>query len=278
MKKYIFSAFLISALLFVSSCGTQSASSEPKIENVENKTISITWDSWDSAGKEISTITREGTYTGEMIDGIPNGQGTFSSMNDNGVTWIYTGGFKDGKFHGQGKTTWDGSNELETGTYVDGLFTPTTCELFVSVAPTFGAPYSISEENQAFMEENADIFPATTEDSQNKASAFVQDDLTYPMMTKSLDGLEGRLYQCNRALATQVFQNSMYGHTVTSIFAYDEDSNCYVILYDGTLPDILDETMICFTALPVSVSGYNNVSGGTTNTIVMIGSSVNVLG
>lgn len=277
MKKYAVSAFLISAFLIASSCVTQPVSPEPKVENVENKTISITWNSWGSDGKEVETITREGTYSGQMMNGIPNGEGTFSSVNDNGVTWTYTGDFKDGTFNGQGKTTWEGSDELEDGTYVDGLFTPTTCELFVSTAPIFAIPYSISEKNQSFIEENQNIFPATTEEAQSKLSTFIRTDLTYPMMTKTLEGLEGQLYQCSRAVAVQVFQESMYGHTMTAIIASDEEYNYYVILYDGALPDVFDNTPICFTALPISSSGYENVSGGSTNVIVMIGSSVSVL-
>ena len=280
MKKYRLFAFFVSSLLVFSSCGSKpisSSSSQPEIDYVEDKTISITWNSWDGAGKEVSEITREGIYTGELSNGIPNGEGTFSSVNDSGVSWTYTGSFKNGKFDGQGETIWEESQEFQSGTYTDGLFTPTTCELFVSIASMFSIPYTISDKNQVFMENNTDIFPVNTETAQNKLSDLIQVDLTYPMMTKTLEGLEGQLYQCNIALAGQVFQSSMYGHTVTSIIAMDEDNNHYVILYDGALPDVYDNTYISFTALPVTSSGYSNVSGGTTNAIVMIGAVVTVL-
>ncbi len=275
-RKVSLSAFLIISLLSLSSCGNGSSSSTPKITNVENQSISITWDSWDGSAKEISTITRDGTYSGEMIDGIPNGLGSFSSTNSAGITWTYTGGFSDGKFNGYGKTVWEETGEIEEGTYINGVFTPNTYELFNTLSSRLFVPYSFSDKNASFIQDNLDIFPASTAESKEKALTFINADLSYPMMTKTLEGLEGQLYQCPEALATQVFQESLYGHAVTSLVAYDENHNYYVILYDGELPDLYDNTLISFVGLPISYSGYDNVSGGTTTVIVLIGSSVQV--
>lgn len=37
-----------------------------------------------------------GVYSGDMKDGIPDGQGKFTSKNDEGESWTYTGTFKAG--------------------------------------------------------------------------------------------------------------------------------------------------------------------------------------
>lgn len=55
----------------------------------------------------------------------------------------------------------------------------------------------------------------------------------------------------------------------------DESENIFYICYDGSLPDIYDGTEIEFTGLPVAATSYDNISGGTTNAIVIIASQVN---
>ncbi|WP_435892015.1 hypothetical protein, partial [Klebsiella pneumoniae] len=61
-------------------------------------------------GKEItlhlSYGDRTGIYSGDMKEGIPHGQGTFTSENEEGIKWTYEGEFKEGHFDGEGKTTW----------------------------------------------------------------------------------------------------------------------------------------------------------------------------
>ena len=127
------------------------------------------------------------------------------------------------------------------------------------------------------MQEHLNLFPAVTDSDITEAQTYVKTDLTYPMMTKTLDGLEGVLFYCNPAQALQVFQEDIYGHTITYIFCGDENNNYYSIFYDGVLPDVYDGVYISFTGLPVSSSGFENVGGGTTNVIVMIASSVAVV-
>lgn len=80
-----------------------------------------------SSGKEITLNLafgeRTGTYTGDMIDGIPNGEGKFTSKNENGQEWTYEGTFKNGHFEGEGMTTW-GKDQKEIGTYKDDVIVP----------------------------------------------------------------------------------------------------------------------------------------------------------
>ena len=268
----------LAALLSLSSCGQPAnSSSAPTVLSVEDEPITLTIDFWDEASGDLVTVTRDGLYTGEMMDGLPNGQGTFSALNEAGATWTYTGGFQNGKFDGYGKTVWPEIGQSEEGTYVDGIFTPNTYELFQALAPRSFISYSFSKENELFVKDNLELFPANTEDAIQSASALVNPELTYPMMTKTLEGLEGQLYQCNSAQVLQIFQSSWYGHTVTDIIAKDKDLNTYVIFFDGELPDVYDDTKIDFIGLPISYSSYENVGGGATLAVVLLGSSVNLL-
>ena len=64
----------------------------------------------------LSVGDRTGEYSGDMKDGIPDGEGIFTSKNKEGEEWTYEGEFKNGHFEGKGTTTWDDGTR-ETGTY-----------------------------------------------------------------------------------------------------------------------------------------------------------------
>lgn len=50
---------------------------------------------------------RTGRYTGTLKDGLPDGEGTFVSFNDEQEEWTYTGAWSGGHFEGQGVTVWN---------------------------------------------------------------------------------------------------------------------------------------------------------------------------
>jgi hypothetical protein len=72
---------------------------------------------------EITLMTpggyRTGIYTGDIFEGVPNGNGSFTSRNPEGIYWTYTGAFRDGLFHGEGVQEWDSGSRRE-GTFLYG--------------------------------------------------------------------------------------------------------------------------------------------------------------
>lgn len=81
-----------------------------------------------ACGKEKITLelahgTREGYYTGDLVDGLPDGKGKFVSQNESGAKWTYEGEFTKGHFDGQGKTTWS-NGQVEIGTYKNDVIVP----------------------------------------------------------------------------------------------------------------------------------------------------------
>ena len=56
---------------------------------------------FNSYADEVTISWEDGTYTGEVAGGAPNGQGTWTHPNGR----KYVGKFKDGKSHGQGTFT-----------------------------------------------------------------------------------------------------------------------------------------------------------------------------
>ncbi len=103
-------AALCLALALVASVMNKGAGSksEVKKERVVDMEFTIT----------VNEGERTGTYSGEVIDGIPNGKGSFTAQNDGGTGWTYTGDFYDGQFDGNGRTEWD-SGQWEEGYYIE---------------------------------------------------------------------------------------------------------------------------------------------------------------
>jgi len=76
------------------------------VESVTDKAMTLTFDFGD----------RTGTYTGDLLNGLPDGYGSFTSSDADGEEWIYEGNWADGHLDGQGTTTW-ATGYMETGEY-----------------------------------------------------------------------------------------------------------------------------------------------------------------
>lgn len=61
----------------------------------------------------------EGTYTGDMSGGLPNGTGKFTTTEQSGSQWYYEGEFVDGQFEGFGTMEWPALTQRFTGLYED---------------------------------------------------------------------------------------------------------------------------------------------------------------
>lgn len=90
-----------------SRSGTSSKNESSSSSKIENDTITISYD--------VKNGIESGTYTGELLNGKPNGQGTFKSNNSE---YTYTGEWKNGVPNGQGVAYTNVSNGI-------GNFPPT---------------------------------------------------------------------------------------------------------------------------------------------------------
>lgn len=106
----------------------------PEVENVYEMPVTIIFEE----------RSREGIYTGELLDGYPNGTGKFEYYGDNNIAYSYEGEFKDGvisgmgvmvceagqiyegkfnygKLNGEGKITDPNQNPISEGKYINNL-------------------------------------------------------------------------------------------------------------------------------------------------------------
>lgn len=60
---------------------------------------------------ELPDVIRKGTYSGETMNGIPNGFGVFETTNSSGINWHYIGQWENGEIKGDGGMYWDNGRE-----------------------------------------------------------------------------------------------------------------------------------------------------------------------
>lgn len=66
--------------------------------------------------------SKVGKYNGDLVNGVPNGKGKFTTTNSEGVTWWYDGEWIDGQMEGKGVICFpDHYNQTQEGDYVDSV-------------------------------------------------------------------------------------------------------------------------------------------------------------
>ena len=99
MKKWLCMVLCIGMMFGTVGCGDNGTGT------VENKEVTLS----------LPYGERTGTYSGDMVEGVPDGHGKFETKNEAGETWTYEGDFSAGVFEGEGKTTWeDGTVQIGT--------------------------------------------------------------------------------------------------------------------------------------------------------------------
>jgi hypothetical protein len=117
MRRLKFISLIFICMLVLSACSFNAFESS----SAEESEASSASPSADSVSEMDLTLAfsfgeRTGVYTGDMVDGLPHGYGTFESRNAQGVGWVYEGGWEMGHLMGEGTTTFE-TGYKETGWY-----------------------------------------------------------------------------------------------------------------------------------------------------------------
>jgi hypothetical protein len=120
-----------------------------------------------------------GVYDGAGADGLPQGQGTFASVDSGGTPFTYTGAWEGGLMQGQGTLTFRGENfYTRAGDFTAGRFTPS----FLQALATLGTAdpiFTLTGEQISFLEQYPALWEA--ESHQN-----YQDSDYKPLLNRKL--------------------------------------------------------------------------------------------
>ena len=115
MKKYLLPILLLSISLSACTGKAKDATiSKPSAVSYEESQQSFVES--QKISLELSYGRRDGSYTGQVKNGLPHGEGTFSSSSKDGTKWTFRGTWADGHYNGYGFTVWE-TGQMEMGIY-----------------------------------------------------------------------------------------------------------------------------------------------------------------
>ena len=204
---------------------------------------------------------RQGKYSGEVVDGIPNGQGTFESQNSSGIKWVYDGEWKNGKMNGQGKMTFqDGKGAVEEGTFTDNEFTPTLVERIQEFG-TRGSDrcqYILSSDEKDFIQNNASIFEGK---DQKGLDGKIDKTFNINQFKKNPNSISPAFVKISNASIVQISEYEEEGKTVTFCIADTEDYEDVLYFYMiGSSKDAVEDSTVDIILLPIDYTTYKNVN------------------
>ena len=287
MKKQSFIVLMLSILLLLAACGNarekeipadqaQEASAEETkapstAETVEDMEYTLTGYDWKDDGST-EEYKRTGTYSGDVVDGVPNGVGSFTTVNSKGITWVYTGEFLNGTFHGQGGTVWNAPEFFcsEKGTYTDGLYTPTKAEFYDMIERdrTNDNGRAIEPTAYAFLADHEQLFPCTSVTDREETEKYLRGEVSYSDLKGKLSQYTVGLVMIRGLTVTWADNDFWNGYDYTRCTAQDINGDKFNICHLGTT--VLEEgDAINVVGLPVAESYFVN-GGGESISAIMI--------
>lgn len=250
-----------------------SACSPKEPTGTGNKTQAEATDGPEDMTLDLAFGKMEGTYEGELKDGVPNGKGVFTSANTDQQSWSYEGEFVDGHFQGSGKTVWQ-SGQTQTGHYENDIWQPTTTEYYQFIDTLPDSAYTMTEEAVATITEHEDLFPA---ESEEKAKELLNTEAAFDAVLADAASYGDKLVQVPRAF---VIKKSSFAVTenpqnleslrCTYLVLRTIDGETYEVYYRGNLDEIEKETWISGAyGLPMGTAVLEGA-----NTVILAGSFV----
>lgn len=250
-------------------------------KTVEDMEYTLKIREWDETGL---TPTEEfevtGIYTGDIVNGIPNGYGRFDFKSEDSL--YYEGEFVDGTFQGQGTMDSDLEELKEDkmieskGTYTKGLYTPTLSEFYCLFPKSHLNNYSLNEVSVDFIDSHETLFPCKSEEDINNSISLTNNSITYNQLSKNISPYLGELFIANELTIVQIFEDNSVGYTCTTILSRDNNGKFYYTFYNGSV-DLYEGDKFNMRALPLAYSDFDNISNGQTLVVVALVSIIDKL-
>lgn len=251
MKKWLCVALCAGMMFGAVGCGGN------RTGTVENKEMTLS----------LPYGERDGIYSGDIVEGIPDGYGKFETKNDEGTSWVYEGYFSAGIFEGEGRTEWE-NGQVQTGMYHEGIWVASELGLLEFMESC--NEISVSEEARSFIKENAELFPA---DSIEKVQNLVDENITYKMVTKEPAKYGNQIMKISDVYVVQINTENIYPEyddKYTYVTLLDNDLNVYQCYTIGEVPNIYKGDVIeTIYGVPVGNNSYESTSGGFVNSVVI---------
>ncbi|TKI55298.1 hypothetical protein E8L90_07495 [Brevibacillus antibioticus] len=136
----------------------------------------------------------------------------------------------------------------------------------------FEAGAEFPADSKAFLTKHAHLFPATGE-KVKEAQQLVDQNVQRKHINKNISKYHGVMIQ-DKGTVLSIEEAELPEIGTFSILHVDNDEgDSYQIVYLGAL-NVYEDDTVEFMGVPTLLSGFDNVSGGYTNTLIIAGSYV----
>lgn len=221
-------------------------------------------------------VDRIGEFKGDVVNGIPKGQGEFTATNDQNKTYTYIGEWDNGTFNGYGKRTYEDEQYSYEGSYINGEYTPTKLEFlkFIGQYKPNGnenATFNMSDKTIEFIKNNDSIFPTNNFDNIKN---LIDTSIEFKHLMKNTDNYSGKLIKFDNGYVGSIWEDNSYGQDISIIQVANSDMAFYYIYYFGKLDNIFTGDKVLVYGLPLAPTSFTNVGNTTTQAVVLLGSYI----
>lgn len=267
-RKLIAAILIVILSLLFTGCG-EDPNAPKEVKDIE-MTTKIGY--YEDNNEVVYIDAKEGTYTGTVVNGIPNGEGIFTTKNSEGVTYEVKGIFVNGNIDGPGITTWE-DGYFEKGLYTDGLFTPTKSELidnFLLSYDLYGNPEA-SSTALSFIDEHENLFPNSDE---KDVKEYMDTDCEIRKLMKTVSGFDDALMYLENGYVVQAEEENYCGYVITELLVGYGDGDVATVFLLGKADYYRDDTVQKLYALPLATASYESVSEKTVRCAILFGSYI----
>lgn len=220
-------------------------------------------------------VNREGKYSGETLDGIASGSGTFTATNDEGYQYTYTGEWLNGLYNGYGVVKFDDPEMfVQDGNFVDGEFAPTPVQFFAAEGSRSITKYTIVDNAKSFLETYPDTFIENSISSLS--SELIDSETMYGQISKNPSKFGDKLIVANNLSVVQISESETWGKEVTRFIAIDNDFNIYYCCMYNVAEGVYEGSNINLTYLPLDYFTYQTTDNSSKWAIACAGVSVDL--
>ena len=133
-------------------------------------------------------------------------------------------------------------------------------------------PFTMSASSASFLEAHTDLFPAG---KQASLANYIDKSVEYKHLNKNIEKYGDILFENNAMHVIDIHEENVQDEVcLTTVHVIDEGGNSFIVLYKGELPDIYKDDTVSVCGLPLGISSFENVGGGSAIAVVLAGCRV----
>ncbi|MDG0809280.1 hypothetical protein [Cohnella rhizosphaerae] len=125
-----------------------------------------------------------------------------------------------------------------------------------------------------FVVKNYKLFPAKTTEDIGAAKKMVDASISSKLINKNAAPYLDKMVSFSGVVISIEETQLDADNTLAIAHVLDEDEQSYQVMIYKSTGDILEDDSVQFWGVPIGASGFENVSGGYTNAIFVLGSHI----